>query len=437
MVVAGFSDNAGRRPAYIVCFTLYMGANIALAMQSNYVALLILRCFQSAGSSATVALCQGVIADVATSAERGTYVAYASVSTVLGPTLSPVLGGLLSQYFGWRAIFQFLAAFAAPVFALLLLFFPETCHKVVGNGSIPPSHIVHKSLPSLLRERERSLRGITVNKDEQNRLTKNSLFRFPNPLASLTILSNKAAAMLMIFVGTVFGVHYLILSGIPSQYGYKYGLNEFNLGLIYIPYGLGSLVSAFTTGRLANWNYRRHARRLNFPIAFEKQLDLTNFPIERARLEIAVPILYFSSFIVAIYGWSLGVHIHISGLLVLLFVIGYGVYALYQVTALLIVDIYPESPATATAANNLVRCMFSAVSTACAVPLVRSVGVGWAHTFAGLTAASMSSVLWILIIWGPSWRRKLKIKNITCNDLTDPANYEDETETAEMEHLLR
>lgn len=88
-MVAGFSDNAGRRPAYIAYFTLYMGANMALTVQHSYLGLLILRCFQSAGSSAMVALCQGIVADVATAADRGTYVAYASVSTILGPTLSP------------------------------------------------------------------------------------------------------------------------------------------------------------------------------------------------------------------------------------------------------------------------------------------------------------------------------------------------------------
>lgn len=155
MLIAGWSDNAGRRPAYIACFTLYMGANAALIMQNGYMALLIFQCFQIAGSSAMVALCQGVVADVATAADRGRYVAYASVSTILGPTVSPILGGLLSQYFGWRAIFRFLAGFAAPVFALLLVFLPEDCHKIVGNGSMPPPTPIHTSLFGWLREKRR------------------------------------------------------------------------------------------------------------------------------------------------------------------------------------------------------------------------------------------------------------------------------------------
>ena len=437
MMVAAFSDNAGRKPAYMACFTLYMGANLALMMVNNYGALLVLRCFQSAGSSATVALCQGVVADVATSAERGTYVAYASVSTILGPTLSPILGGLISQYFGWRAIFQFLAAAAAPVFAFLILFFPETSHRIVGNGSKPPVHIVHKSLPSFLQYKRRPGQDSEISKEIYEETVRGPTINFSSPLNALIVLSNKEALLLMPFVGIVFGVHYLILASIPHLYGDMYGLDEINLGLVYIPYGLGSIVSAFTTGRLANWNYRRHATRLGFPIALEKQLDLTGFPIERARLEIALPILYFSSLTLAAYGWALGFHVHIAGLIILLSAMGYGIYALYQITSMLIVDIYPESPATATAANNLVRCMFAAASTASAVPLINTLGTIWAYTTAAFVATGTSAMLWTLIFWGPSWRRELRLKREAKARHAKTASEADEPKTTEMQHLLR
>ncbi|THY45655.1 citrate synthase, partial [Aureobasidium pullulans] len=102
MLTAGFSDGAGRRPAYIACFVIYLAANLGLALQNNYAALLVLRCLQSGGSSGTIALANGVVGDIVTSAERGSYVAFASVSSILGPTLSPILGGLLSQYWNWH-----------------------------------------------------------------------------------------------------------------------------------------------------------------------------------------------------------------------------------------------------------------------------------------------------------------------------------------------
>ncbi len=100
MMIAGFSDKAGRRPAYFICFIIYIIANLALALQSNYIALLLLRMVQAAGSSGTIALAQALVGDCVVSADRGQYIAYASLGTLLGPSLSPVLGGLLAQYAG-------------------------------------------------------------------------------------------------------------------------------------------------------------------------------------------------------------------------------------------------------------------------------------------------------------------------------------------------
>lgn len=108
MMIAGFSDGAGRRPAYIYCFIVYIAANIGLALQRNYPALLVLRCLQSAGSSGTVALCNGVVADLVTSAERGIYIGYTSVPTIVGPIIGPIIGGVIAQYLGWWWIFWFL-----------------------------------------------------------------------------------------------------------------------------------------------------------------------------------------------------------------------------------------------------------------------------------------------------------------------------------------
>ena len=138
MMIAGFSDKAGRRPAYFICFIIYIIANLALALQNSYVALLILRMVQSSGSSGTVALAQGLVGDCIVSSERGSYVAYASLGTLLGPSLSPVIGGLLSQYLGWHWIFWFLLILSTASFIPLVLFLPETSRSIVADGSIPP-----------------------------------------------------------------------------------------------------------------------------------------------------------------------------------------------------------------------------------------------------------------------------------------------------------
>jgi len=55
-----------------------------------------------------------------TSAERGKYVAFATLGTLLGPTLSPILGGLISQYAGWHWMYARTANSTKPTRLLTL-----------------------------------------------------------------------------------------------------------------------------------------------------------------------------------------------------------------------------------------------------------------------------------------------------------------------------
>ena len=121
------SDQLGRRPVYILTFAIYLGANIGLALQHQYAALMVLRALQSTGSSATVAIGSAVVADLTTPAERGGYITAVQSSVMFAPALAPVLGGILTQYLGWRSTFWFLVI-AAGVFLLIYVpFVPEVC----------------------------------------------------------------------------------------------------------------------------------------------------------------------------------------------------------------------------------------------------------------------------------------------------------------------
>lgn len=50
-ILGDAADQIGRRPAYVFAFSLYIVANIGLALQKSYPALLVLRMIQSVGSS--------------------------------------------------------------------------------------------------------------------------------------------------------------------------------------------------------------------------------------------------------------------------------------------------------------------------------------------------------------------------------------------------
>lgn len=50
-ILGDLADQSGRRPVCLIAFTLYFAANLGLALQNNYIALVVLRCLQSAGAS--------------------------------------------------------------------------------------------------------------------------------------------------------------------------------------------------------------------------------------------------------------------------------------------------------------------------------------------------------------------------------------------------
>jgi len=59
---------------------------------------------------------------------------------------------------------------------------------------------------------------------------------------------------------------YAVSTGASSAFGRLYGFDDMYISLMFLPIGFGSVISAFTTGKLVDWNYKRHAKRLGFPI---------------------------------------------------------------------------------------------------------------------------------------------------------------------------
>jgi predicted MFS family arabinose efflux permease len=405
MLIAGFSDSAGRRPAYYICFTIYFAANLGLSLQNSYAALMVLRCLQSTGSSGTVALANGLVGDMITSAERGSYIAFASLGSMLGPSLSPILGGLLSQYLDWHWIFWFLTIFGGSFAVVLFLFLPETCRKVVGDGSVPPPPL-NNSVTDMIRYRRRKQKGIEVDKVKLAELRKNYRFRLPSPVSTFRVILDPETAIILLTLGLQFSVFYAVMTGATSSFQTIYNFNNIQTALMYLPIGIGGICSAFTTGRIVDWNYRRHARRSGLTVIKGVRQDLTNFNIERVRLEVALPMYYISLAMVVIYGWLMGRKVNIAAPIILLFVNGWALNATSQVLSALMVDLWPGNSAAATAAANLFRCELGAGSSAAIGPMIDAMGEGWAYTTLALIAVAASPAYWFILKYGIGMRQK-------------------------------
>ena len=363
-----------------------------------------------------MALASGVVADVATAAERGSYMGFATAGALLGPAFGPVVGGVLAEFLGWRAIFWFLVIIAGVYIAVFAIFFPETSRKAVGNGSIPPKGLNISLLNYLTIRKQRRLSADSIEKTESPESTLEAAppqkhkFRFPNPLASIHIINDKETALLLLSNALLFAGFYDVTATIPSLYQQIYGFNDLQIGLCYIPFGFGSCFAALTTGKFLDWNFRRWARLTGLEIKKGRQSNLRDFPVEKARLQVALPCFYASIATLILYGWILQINGPLGSILVILFFMAYFMTASITIASTLLIDFYPTRPATATAANNLCRCLLGAGATAVIEPMLQAMGRGWCFTFISLVLLATSPILYSVYAKGMEWREERRIK---------------------------
>lgn len=399
------SDNGGRRLSFIVSYVIFIFANIGLALQTNYAALLILRMVQAVGCSASIALSVAVVADIATSAERGKYMGYATAGILFGPAFGPTIGGILAQYLGWRSIFWFLAIYGGILLMIFIFFFPETCRNVVGNGSIPAKGI-NRSVLSYLQQKKLARHSTEPEGEEFMPPTRKRKFTFPNPITTLRILGEKESCIVLLYNGLFFTGMMVTTASVPDLFKAAYGLDELKIGLCYISMGTGSLISALTMGHLVDWNFRRHAARLNIVINKGKQQDLRHIPIEKVRLQVVVPGHIIGTIGLIAFGWTIKFETHIAGPEAALFIIGFGVSTAFNITNTLLIDLHRDQPATATAAVNFVRCLMSAGGSAAIIPMCRAMNPGWAFTFIALIYVVLIGVVFWIMKDGMTWREE-------------------------------
>ncbi|RMX94058.1 hypothetical protein D0867_13985 [Hortaea werneckii] len=404
---------AGRRPAYLIGFAIYIGACIGIACCNSYAGLLVLRCLQASGSSGTIALASGVVADVATSAERGMWMGWATSGPMVAPALAPVLGGIFSEFLGWRWIFWFLVILACVFVIPFALIFPETGRNVVGNGSVQPQGW-NMSLINYLQyrkaQKDTNALSRTISRESQRTaqqaLAKQRRLRIPNPLNALHLLLEKDVSLLLFYNSIVYCAFYDVMASAPDLLERIYGYDALQIGLCFLPFGVGCLLAPSLAGKLMDWNFRRTAKKIGYEIVKGKANDLRNFPLERVRISVALPMVFVGDAALLCYGWVMHVETNLAAPLVLMFIIGLALTGAFNAMNVMLVDLYPLSPATATSANNLVRCLMGAGATVAVIYMIDAMGRGWCFTFVAGVVAALSPILWVLEVWGPEWREQ-------------------------------
>ena len=276
---------------------------------------------------------------------------------------------------------------------IILVFLLETCRAIVGNGSLPPQSW-NRSLCEMfgpLRERP--------NPDYETRI---SLGPRMNIFDGIGLMLNRKFALLVTSMALFYCWVMAIMSTIPALLSTKYSFNTLEVGLCYLPYTVGGFATRWVVGGMTDWNYRRHARKAGIELQKNRQSrrQVEDTPLERARLEIVIPLVYLSCASVLGYAWVFNFNVHIAVPVIFLFCLGISTVGMVNVTSALTIDLHVGRPGTAQAVSLCFRYLVAAEVVAGALPLVDTVGIGWMGTIiAGGLVDCVNNALGLVLLW--------------------------------------
>jgi DHA1 family bicyclomycin/chloramphenicol resistance-like MFS transporter len=197
LIYGPLSDRHGRRPIVLLGLVLYVLGSAMAALAPSIEALILARICQACGGSAGLVLARAVVRDLFERARAASMLGYMTMTMVLVPMVSPMIGGWLDMMFSWRASFTFSALVGLGVTLLAFACLHESNHN---------------------RSRERGLAAFLAGYPE--------LFRSPAFLgyASASALT---ISIYMAFLGIAPFLMVGVLGQSPAQYGLYFILPAF------------------------------------------------------------------------------------------------------------------------------------------------------------------------------------------------------------------
>lgn len=119
-------DRFGRKPPIFVGLILYVTASLICSQANSSHALILGRFIQALGACAGMVASRAAVRDLFNERESARVFSLLMLVMGIAPILAPLLGGFLSQAYGWRSLFYVLAGLSTLCFFAVMLFFPET-----------------------------------------------------------------------------------------------------------------------------------------------------------------------------------------------------------------------------------------------------------------------------------------------------------------------
>jgi MFS transporter, DHA1 family, multidrug resistance protein len=120
------ADRFGRKRPMLFGSTLYTLASVGCALSGSIWSLILMRFAQAIGGCAATVIPGSVVRDSFDPKESARMYSMLMLVMGLAPITAPLIGGQLLVFFGWRALFWFLAGFGLLCLTIVTFWLPET-----------------------------------------------------------------------------------------------------------------------------------------------------------------------------------------------------------------------------------------------------------------------------------------------------------------------
>jgi len=142
-VSAWLSERFGRRKYYLGCIIAFTVTSVLCGIAPNLGFLIVFRIFQGLAGGALLPTSQALIYEQFPKEKAGMAGAIFGMSVMVGPALGPVLGGYLTDSFGWRSIFNI--NLPLGILALMIgLMVIKNPPRLQNTENVDPNHVPGK-----------------------------------------------------------------------------------------------------------------------------------------------------------------------------------------------------------------------------------------------------------------------------------------------------
>ncbi|KAJ7628112.1 major facilitator superfamily domain-containing protein [Mycena rosella] len=387
---SAISEVKGRKLVYVVSIAIFTAGSVVVALSKTIELVIVFRCIQATGSSAVMAIGAATLTDIFDPIECGTK-RYTTAPTQ--PSLAPIMGGVLTQGFSWRAPFWFLVVVSGLSCLSILVFLKDTFRqeRSMTYQSVLKSRLKARSASATTSctasVAEKEPVGVVENLKATDLEKQDAA---PDVAAALPVIKltmrdvlrrTNNLVILLPPVRLMFAFNFVVVYSASRTLESAYGYNALKVGLVLLSFGLGNLGGSIFSGR---WSDKTLAwlKAANGRVS-DPEMRLKSTALGLCLLPPSV----------LVFGWVSEKRMHVA-----------AIWA-YTSTLAYIVDANNGPSSTVVATNSAFRGISAFVcGVEVAVPLQDSVGDGWQYTiWAGLLVLVGLLVL-LVVRKGGAWR---------------------------------